>query len=429
MIIQISRSRIIQVSALIFLTLSLWLTIGLWVSHHVNESPEGKVVVTFNFLAPMKPSSTNDLIITQADTGKKVPFEHQWLTASKLQITITEKSYPLGRKYRYHFSSAPAMIWPFHVWSSSEFQGKVKLRFMGIKSNNTVPSRGPIILQFNTNVDPQKIANYVSGPVPGKLIPANTKSCEKDYSCWEFWPDKKLNNLYRYTMNIKAGLPDQYGGKLSQTIEAKFLTTPEFLIEKAFPEPGSKSIWLTREIILQTNQQLKSAKLDIQDLPGRSIIKDKTIRYLPERVMMPGTTYKVKARLTSTSNETLDFSCSFSTTNLGKNRWLELKLEPSPELWLMEGCKTLKKFNVRVRSDRNMPQGTLYEANRQSDLSSRTPWMRLNADILLHPLPENMQDNHEQLGFPKSYSCVYLQDQDAKELFNTLPQGFMLICH
>lgn len=424
MIIQISRTRIVQVSAIFFLTIALWLTISLWESHQVNESPEGKVVVTFNFLAPMKPAATKDLIITQVATGKKVPFEHQWLTASKLQIIISEKSFPLGREYQYRFKAAPAMIWPFYVWSAGKFQGKVKLKFIGIDGNHTVPSKGPIILQFNTNVDPRKISNFVSGPVPGKLIPAGT-----DYSRWEFWPNKKLNNLYRYSMNITAGLPDQQGGKLEQSIKAEFVTTPEFLIEGVFPEPDSNSIWLTREILLQTNQQLKSAQVDLPGLPGRCIIKDKTIRYIPERVMMPGTTYTVKARLISTSNESLDFTYSFSTTNLGKNRWLELKQEPTPVLWLMEGSKTLKSFVVRVRTDRTVPLGTLYEANRQSETSKQSPWMRLNADILLHPLPENMRDNHEQLGLPKSYSCIYLQAQDAKELFNTLPKGFMLISH
>ncbi|ABO50482.1 hypothetical protein Dred_1964 [Desulforamulus reducens MI-1] len=429
MIIQISKKRIVQVALAIILTLSLWITIGFWVSHRVHDSPEGRVVVTFNFLAPMKPSATEDLIITEADNGRKVPFTHQWLTASKLQVTISETRYPLGRKYFYHFKLSPAMIWPFYVWAAGEFQGKVKLRFVGIDSKGTVPSRGPITLQFNTNVQPQKISNFVFGPVPGKIIPSKTNLTEKkqilDYSRWEYWPNKKLNNLCRYSMDIKAGLPSQTGGKLTHSIKAEFVTTPEFLIEKALPQPGSDSVWLTREILLQTNQQLKSGHVYIKDLSGQCQIKGNTIRFITDRVMMPGKKYTVKANLTSTSNESLDFTYSFSTTNLGHNRWLELKLDQTPVLWLMEGNRTLHKMNVRVKPDRTIPRGTLYELRRHSE----SPWMHLNADILLHPLSENVADNHDQLNLPKSYSCIYLQEKDAKKLFHALPPGFMLICH
>lgn len=432
MIVQISRTRIIQYAIIFFVTLALWIAIGFFVTQQVEDSAEGEVIVTFKFLAPMKPSATRDLVIEQAESRRQVPFTYHWITASTLQVKIPEKDYPRGQQYRYHFKSAPAMIWPFYVWDSGEFQSQVKLRFVGIEASETVPSRGPVILQFNTNVNPGKIHNYVKGPVPGKLEPAKLttgKNFSYDYSRWLYWPAKKLHNLDRYAMEITKGLPAENGTALDKSVQAEFVTTPEFLIQKVFPRPGSDSVWLTRDILIETNQRLKSGVISVNGLPGQGKITGNQIKFTSQRVLMPGRIYQVKAHLTSTSNETLDYEYSFTTTNLGNSKWLELKLDPSPTLWLVEGNKTVKRMEVALKSD-HLPTGTLYEQSRQTmNGDAALGWLRLNADILLHSLSPNMTDQHQALGLPKTYSCIYLKKEDLTLLLNTLPQGFMLICH
>lgn len=433
MIVQISRTRIIQYAVIFFVTLALWITIGFFVTQRIEDSAEGEVIVTFKFLAPMKPLAARDLVVERLDNGLQVPFTYNWITASTLQVKIPEKSYPRGQRYHYKFKSAPAMIWPFYVWASGEFQSQVKLRFVGIEASDTVPSRGPIILQFNTNVSPREIHNYVKGPVPGKFEPVKTyiegKGSFIDYSRWLYWPGKKLRNLHRYFIEVKKGLPGESGTVLEESVKANFKTTPEFLIQQVFPKPGSDSVWLTRDILIEANQQLKSGTLSINGLPGRGEIKNNQIRFISHRVLMPGKTYKVKVHLISTSNETLDYEYSFTTTNLGNSKWLELKLDNSPALWLLEGNKTVKKMEIALKSNQ-LPIGTLYEQSRQTGTSKTTPgWMRLNADVLLHSVPDNMSDNHQALGLPKTYSCIYLKEEDLALLINTLPQGFMLICH
>lgn len=411
----------------------LWLFITVIVTHEVEDSTEGKVITTFKFLAPMKPAAAKNLIIRRDDTGKKVPFEYKWVTANTLRVLISEKEFPRGLKYSYSFRAAPVMIWPLHVWASGSFSSNVQLRFLGVKNKEAVPSGGPILLQFNTFVDPKEIQKYIHFPVSGKIEPLQIK-IEKnqlytDYSQWQYLPSKKLKNQYNYSISIDKGLTGLNGNPLQTSVKTNFNTTAEFLITQVYPRPGSQSVWLTREIILETNQKLKSCKISIEGLQGEPKIIDQRVLFKSDRVMMPGKTYNVKAHLISASNEKLDYEYSFSTTNLGNNQWLELKLGQVPNLWVVAGNKTIRKINVSIKSKPEIPKGTLYEQNRNVTTNNSPCWIRLNADILLHTVPENTKDDHRLLNLPTTYSCIYLDNKDLTDLSKTLPKGFMLICH
>lgn len=402
-------------------------------THHVENSTEGQVVTTFKFLAPMRPSAAKNLIIRRKDTNKEVPFEYEWITSNTLRVFILEKEYPRGLNYSYSFRAAPVMIWPLHVWASGNFSSNVQLRFLGVKNKDAVPSRGPIILQFNTFVDPMGIRKHIHFPFPGKFEPLKINIegniFYTDYSQWQFTPSKKLKNQNKYSINIDKDLLSIHGNPLKKSIEADFNTTAEFLITQVSPRPGSQSVWLTRDIILETNQKLKGCQINIEGLQGEPKIYDQKVHFITYRVMMPSKTYKIKAHLISISNEKLDYEYSFSTTNLGNNKWLELKLGKNPSLWVVEGNKTINKINIAVKNKPEIPKGTLYEQNRSDGTKNSPYWIRLNADILLHANPKNTTDNHRMLGLPKTYSCIYLDPKDLTALYKTLPKGFMLICH
>lgn len=436
MVLHISRIRLIIFIGIVILSFTLWLSIGTFVNHRLEKCPEGKVIVYFNFLAPMRHSSPQDLVIEKIQGGEVFPLRHTWLTASILKVELEERDYPRGQKYRYKFHHAPAMVWPFYVWASGEFQPQVDLRFIGIDNEKSVPSKGPVIMQFNTEIKPGEIINYFKGPQPGKLEPVKQYITRTDYiedfSKWQYWPNSKLNNTQDYVIEITKGLPAANGGVLKSNVQAKFTTTPEFLVLEISPRSGSESIWLTRNISLVTNQQLKSAHIKVNGLPGISKIDGAKVEFLPTRVMIPGKQYKVQANLVSKSNEALNINYSFSTTNLGNNRWVEIKSGDPAKLWVMEGPKTVRTITLSQKPGPVTPKGTLYEQNRSTTSTRSNPnyhWIWLNADILLHSLPEGMADNHTQLGLPKTYSCYFLKQDDLDWLISYLPQGFMVIIH
>lgn len=432
MIIQISRLRLMQFAIFFIFLIVFWLTIGFYVTVQVENSPEGEVIATLKFLAPMKPWATAAITFQRLNSGQDVPYRSQWITANTLKIIIDEKDFPRGHTYQYKIKSAPTMIWPVHVWRTGEFQSRVKLRFLGIPNSQTIPSKGPVLLQFNTMVTPKEVAKFIQFPVAGKFKPVKavnpTGHSYADLSQWQFWPNQKLKNLAEYSITIHRGLPSLNGSKLDQTINESFATTSEFIIEEVHPHPGSQSIWLTREIVLNTNQNLKACSFEITGLPGSYTISKQQVKFKPYRILQPNKTYQVKVHLTSTSNEELEYQYSFTTTNLGNAYWLELKHSPNPCLWLMKGNQTQRKMNVSFKAGLTIPLGTLYEDKREMT-KNNSNWFKLNADILLHSLPSHIKDNHKTLALPQTYSCIYVEEKDLRELSKLLPPRFMLISH
>lgn len=436
MIVQISRVRLILYITLIITILSLWLIIGHVVREQQMSSSEGVMCIRLKFLAPMRPSTVNNLVIERIPDGQRIPFKHSWLTASTLQIQILEKDYPRGLRYRYKIIGAPSMIWPFYVWAKGEFQNNIKLKFMGIQNNEATPSRGPVVLQFNTGVDPKSIGEHILLPKPGRLVPIKKAQPGKmylvDYSRWQYYPTQKLKNQHEYTIAINKGLTSQNGSQLEQEIKANFTTSPEFLIEQVYPMPGSASVWLTRSISLTVNQPLKSANIEVKGLTGQCQTVNNQVKFNPEQIMLPDTNYQVKAQLTSTSNEVIHYNFSFRTTNLGQNKWLQLKLTSPGLLVVMQGKKVLRSVNISLKPNRTIPLGTLYEDKRETTSGKGTlnsSWIKLNADILFHSLPEGIKDDHQVLGLPPSYTCIYLSKSDLTWLYHNLPPNFMLIAH
>ncbi|WP_273483692.1 Ig-like domain-containing protein [Desulforamulus ruminis] len=433
MIVHICRTRLVQVGFLVTFMFVSWLVTGSFVRQDLLECPEGQVAVCFKFLTPMKPSAVNRLVIERITDGQRVPFHHHWVTANTLHISFPEREYPRGLRYRYQFKMASSMIWPFYVWSSGEWQSRVKLRFIGIENQDAVPSRGPVVLQFNTPVQPSQLPKHIILPEPGKLEPfKNKQTKESDFSRWLYYPDQKMKNRFRYTLEIKKGLSSLAGDALTQSQKVQFLTSPEFNIQQMQPKPGSTGIWLTRTVSFTANQPLKKADIVIPGLRGQSRINGNQVSFIAEKVMLPDTTYSITATLTSVSNEVITYRGSFHTTNLGNNRWVELKLGPSPALWVYQGNKITRSLKVNLHPQNNIPIGTLYEQDRgvsTAKAGAPLPWFRLNADILLHVLPEGLADNHALLGLPASYSCLYLPEKDLDWLIQYLPPGFMLIAH
>lgn len=433
MIIQISRFRLILYTLIITTLLMLWLVIGFFVTHSFEKSPEGTVVVNFKFLAPMKPSAV-ELLTLKNESGSVIPLKHVWLTASTLRVEFEEKGYPRGQSYSYSFDWAPSMIWPFRVWGSGELQPKIKLRFIGIENSDRIPSRGPVTFQFNSAVKPEELNKYFHGPLPGRIEPQKEYIPDSgyvyDYSRWHYWPGEKMKNTNTYSIIIEKGLTSLSGSELDTRVEANFTTTPEFLIIENLPRSWSDSIWLTREISIIANQKIKTANVNVEGLPGSVYLSDNKVTFIPHRLMLPGTTYQVKASLVSSSNETLEHVYTFRTTNLGASRWLEVKLGPEPLIYALEGSTTIKTISVNVKPGLAIPRGTLYEQSRNNSSNSNPEgcWIHLNADLLLHSLNSSV-DNHSSLGLPKSYSCFYLNKEDLEWLLNNMPQGFMVIIH
>ncbi|WP_066639708.1 L,D-transpeptidase family protein [Desulfolucanica intricata] len=435
MIIQISYKRMWQVAVAFLLIIASWVLIGhfAWIKINQNVS-DNKVEFTVKFLVPMLKNKTLERLSIESQLpGHEVLYDTEWTSPNTLKISIYENEYPCGLEYKYTFKKAPSMIPLFRVSVKGKVLHKVKPELLSIVPKHNVPTNGPITLKFNTFINPKSFAASVDWDGGCDFKPVYKKLPEGgyiDYSEWRAVPHKPLQNNYEYTIKIRKGLSAQNGLKLSDNKEVVFTTAPPVKISNIYPEPGAASVWLGRNISIKINQELKSAQITVKGVKGVTDIKGNSVVFVPERAFRPGSRYQVEAVLISKYGEKITKKYSFHTVNLGNEKWLEVKVGKSYNVWLLSGDKEVRK--VSAWAERELPKGTLYE-NKRGWEEHVQPWIRLNADVLIHSLPEGstgaVEDNHEKLGLPQTHSCLYMSENDINWLLKNLPEGFMVIVH
>jgi hypothetical protein len=439
------RQLKILVSAfLIFLT--AWLVMG----HAARQGPvsiiNDSLCVNISFWAPMNHARAMDHFTIYSRPGDMpVKYRSQWISRNTVRITVDESEYPRGLKYYYRFHKAPALIPPFTVSCSGTFIARLAPELVAFEPAENVPTTGPIVLIFNTPVEPGSFYRNVSVNAAGDFspvkltCPGETKQYS-DYSRWSFKPSTKLENSQQYNINISPGLMSLGNGRLNEPLKKIFTTAPALKTREIYPEPDSPSVWLSRKIRLVTNLAIKKADIQLWDIKGmmrgKVTLANNTAAFEPDEILLPSRRYRVSARLLSEHGEELQLNYHFNTTNLGNQRWLDIKPGNPCVIKIMEGDKTLKKLEgwLSLAEDK-IPRVTMYEEKRGSSLEfnpeqkNPTPYIKLNADIMLHPPPAAGGDDHGKIGLPNSYGCIYLNRDEINWIINNIPFKIMALVH
>ena len=432
MIIHISYKRMMQAAVAALLLILVWLSIVYfaWVKVYVN-APSDKLVFTVKFLLPMLQDKTIDrFTITSTLPGRKVNYKTEWLSLNTVKVIVDDGKSPRGLEYRYSFKNAPALLPLFRVSASGKVLRKVKPELLPEFPKYNVPTAGPVTIKFNTFINPNSFATSVNWAGGGKFKPVVRESSDgsfTDYSEWILVPGKKLQNDCAYKIEIKNNLTAQNGLKLGENINLSFNTAPAFRLSEIYPQPDSSTVWLGRCISITANQNLKDARITVEGVKGNTEIKENSVMFIPERIFRSDTDYCVEAVLTSEYGEKISQKYSFHTVNLGRQKWLEIKLGKACTVWEMAGDSEIENFSAWM--EREPPRGTIYEVDRGTAGGAEMCWIRLNADVLIHSLPEGNDDNHQKLGLPETHSCIYMNKNDVKRLCEDLPKGFMIIVY
>ena len=442
MIFKITREQLRTLLIMAMLFLSIWLLMGHFARFVVEEAPEGSYLINVSFLAPMNHlNAAHHLTITCSDfPEKKVDYQCRWISRNTLQIAIKETNYPRGLGYKIGFEKAPAMIPPFSVTVEKKVRLQLIPKAIGLSPQDFVPTTGPFTLIFNTPINPKNFKNHVSINIPGNFLPQVEKlmnSPRYDYSRWVFTPNKRLNNNTQYKITINKGLQSSGGGTTSQKQELYFTSAPALKIFEIYPRPFDPSIWLSRQIYIKANQDLKKAKIQVEGMVGKvQVTKDSAV-FKPEHLFLPAQKYKVTIHLTSSYGESLASEFWYGTTNLGKMRWLAIKLGDPCNVQVYEGNKPATSFPgwLTIPQDK-VPRVTMYE-NKRGSSSEHNPqdtspirYIKLNADIMIHHQNASEPHDHNLSGLPPSYGCILLNKPDFDWIFNHLPPAnCMVIVH
>ncbi len=430
---------ILIISAALF---STWIIMGHCARFKVIEGvPEGRVVVNVSFLAPMNPADTeNRLSVTGDVPGRKVLYRTQWISRNTVRITIDEPDYPRGLQYRLNFDKYPALIPPFTVSAQKKVKLPLVPKVISLEPQANVPTGGPLVLAFNTPLDPESFRKHVSTTAPGKFAPraAGPDSAHPwyDYSRWVLMPDQRFNNNTTYKIRVAGGLRGAGGGIAGENTELTFSTAPALEITEIYPRPNSPSIWLSRNISVKTNQDLREAEVRVAGMAGKVTVSGNSAVFHPDELFLPSKRYTVSINLTSVYGEQIKKEFSFGTTNLGNQRWLSIKLGNPCSVQVFEGNRQLKAFYGWMSIPREkVPTVTMYELKRGSTLEfnpGHTPPVRyilLNADIMIHHVSPGESHSHSPAGLPPSYGCLLLNKTDVDWIFDNVPAKCMVIIH
>lgn len=441
MIFKVTYKQILIYIIITALFIITWLVMG----HTVRQGPvhtgsSGTMEVNLSFLAPMNNRTAMQYFSIQSQLpDRPVKYQSRWVSRNTVRITIDERDYPRGLEYIYRFKKAPALIPPFTVSAGGKFSSRVKPELISVEPGENVPTSGPVTLTFNTPVEPDSFHRSVAINCPGVYRPAQVEHRGRkyyDYSRWEFTPAARMKNNHRYHISIQKGLISRGGVGLDKPVELFFTTAPALETLDLYPRPGSPSVWLSRQIKFITNLPVKEAEVNVTETKGTVAIEGNTVTFKPEEILLPAKRYRVTARLISIHGEELNEDFYFNTTNLGNQRWLDVKAGNPCRIIAMEGNKEIHKFEgwLSLPADK-IPRVTMYEEKRGSSLEfnphQKNPvnYIKLNADLMLHPLPGGKEDSHYLLGLPRSYGCIYLNKEDIDWVFNNLQNKFMAVVH
>lgn len=433
--------KIICSAALIFLV--SWIVMG----HCVRQGPvspgvNGTISVDISFLAPMNhPGTMEHFTIVSRPGNRPVKFSSRWISRNTVRLTVDEGRYPRGLRYYYSFRKAPALIPPFTVSGGGNFGASILPELVALEPAENVPTTGPVTLVFNTPLEPDSFYRSVSINTPGKFSSARSKCPESgkqydDHSRWVFIPSARMKNGHKYRVSISPGLVSLGNNRLKVAVEKYFTTAPALVALDIFPKPMSPSVWLSRSIKIITNLPLKKADIKVSGIKGKVTLNGDTAVFEPGDLLLPARRYQVDALLESEHGEELKISYHFNTTNLGSQRWLDIKPGNPCVIKVMEGNIKLKEYDgwMSLAGDK-IPRVTMYEEKRGSSLEyvpehkNPVPYIRLNADIMLHPLPGAGEDNHQQLGLPRAYGCIYLSRDAINWIINNMPAKIMAVVH
>jgi len=409
-------------------------------------------VVTVDFLLPMRPESLEKrLEVTPEIPGTEVRCRAEWADARTAVLKLEQKGRPAGQLLTFRIKKAPTVIPLLSKTVRGAVRPPAPLTVAGGPSPETVPSRGPVVIEFSTPVDRKSLQSHVALPAPGRLRPHTGIAGNRrytDYSRWLYVPARPLEHGTAYRIILEPGLRSMGGTVLGQQQEIRFVTAAEPRVADSRPGNGEKGVPLYPVLEFTLDREVEKASVRLTDLTegsavqGAGRVKGKAVTFHPARALMPGTSHRAVLRAVLKDGEVLEnYECTFTTADLGDRYWVDVTLGRKHTVTVYRGRQMVRHMPASGgRPDSPTPTGCFYTQDRgYSFWSARfgegaTYWVRLVGQVLIHSVPKDSswrtkEDEHAKLGLPASHGCIRLDEEDARWFFENIPRGTPVFIH
>lgn len=432
------RRKLVGLLALAVLALGAAL-FGLWVGTETEYGPE-EIEVRFSFLLPMHQGDTERKLRVIPENPRVTPkVSTAWTGRNTLIVRIREPEELQGQRIKVRVTGARTLCSLVSKSAAVVVQRPVQPALLNLTP--IIPSGGPALVRFNTPLDSDSVADNLvfldgMGPVPGRWEPAGT-----DHSVWLFKPQNRLAHDRAYTILAKAGLRSESGLVPNAPVRRTVKTASLLQLVSSKPAPGSERVDLHPEVILELNQPLNRAEVEIPGVRGRIDVWANRAQFTPLEVLLPGREYRVRVKASSVHGERFETEYGFKTLEMKNRMWVAVDLEGTHNVTVyrdQEPIRTFRASGGKVSSP--TPLGTYYVYNRgYSFFNARLHegayyWVQFSGPFLFHSIPFDasgkiIDEEAEKLGRPASHGCVRLSLEDARWFYENVPNGTMIVIY
>ncbi|MBZ4688740.1 MAG: hypothetical protein JG764_2373 [Clostridiales bacterium] len=450
MILLVKRSFLVFIILILFVILYFSFT-RLALVTVVQDSNEPKLILKIDFLFPMRQIEMKKNIAVKTEIpDSPLEINATWRNRHILLLTIREKAYPVGQKICYSLK-VPTVIPIIAKNISGSLHYKIAPQVLSPKPGERVPTKGPVLLKFNTMVSSRSLTSSLKCEISGKIKPMELQKEGRkfyNYSVWQFIPDQPLEPGASYNFIIAKGLKSASGKTTEKSQEITFTGAEAPNLIKTSPRNKEKNVKLYRTITAHFDHPLGKGTIKVTDpkdritIPGSVRVDKNKIVYRPIHAFLPDSIYKVHITGSSLVGEPSEaYSYLFRTMPMGENMWVDVKLGKIHTVTVYKGRMPIRHMLASGgRRNNETPLGTFYTKDKGSSFWSprfgegATYWVRLVDQYLVHSVPKNSKwqtksEEHRKLGLPASHGCIRLDEKDAKWFYENVPQGTMVIIH
>ena len=397
--------------------------------------------VNINFIFSMDQESFNEKVSILPDIpNTDFDCTIKWESNHSVSIQVKEESAVKGQKIRLLVKNAQTSIPYIKKSANIPVQFQQSPQIIGLSQFENIPTDQPIIVKFNTPMKRANINKYIESDTEFEIMPVEGGN----YCQWRLVPKNKLANKKKYVLSFRKGMPAVSGMFLEkdQVITLKTASKPEIL--SVNPEDQSRWIGLYPKVILESQEPLKKASIEIagQTLEGK-ILDERWVEFTLPEVLDFATQYQVKSQVVSLHGEKSDdYHFEFSTIPLEEDRiWVEVILKETHKVIVYKGREVIREMPCSGGTPETPTiLGTYYLQDRGSKFFARkisegaNNWVRIHGNYLFHGLPRNenwviSQEAQDKMGSPASHGCIRLRESDAQWFYDHVPQNTMVIIH
>jgi len=449
-VLLVRKRYLFLLASVLLLMLSAFLTrFALVKIEKAQASPE--VHITVDFMFPMRKIDLNDHLKVEPELpNSPLRIETSWLNGRTLLITIRETGCPVGQKLNFSLR-APTVLPLVEKRISETTRCSMTPKILLPKTAQKVPTKGPIVFQFNTLIDQKSMAQSFRSGVSGRIEPVKIKigeSSHYDYSRWQFFPDKPLVPGTDYAFTLTEDLCSAGGIHSAEDYEVTVTGAEAPKLLGVTPANGAHDVRLFQPVEAEFDNKIGRGEILVTDpqkrisVPGDISVEGNTIEFSPTHCFLPDSTYRVEIEVLSDVGEPAQpYTSSFQTVSLGDRKWVDVKLGDIHSVTVYEGRMPVRTMVASGgRAETETPMGTFFTQDRGKSFWSprfgegATYWVRLVDQILVHSVPKDVNwetkaEEHMKLGLPASHGCIRLSEQDAKWFFENVPRGTTVIIH